>query len=529
MASSGTLGALFPSLDVYKTKTKLQYSIILLSSITMYSNNQYMQHFSPVFRVPNELLENIFNTYVTMLSAPDQVEARRYIVAYTQVCRFFRDVAHASPRLWRFIDLNRPRVTQVFLQRSRSAVPLTLLAFSDRKLPQIEWMNKSPNFGERVSQVDVELASVDLRRLLDALGPTLPQLYRLRIVNRKPLLTSPGYSMATHTNLPSLRHLVLHAVKLPWQNLTDLIFLHLADLEEQLAPSLNEIYALLSNNRRLEHFQLSFVHSTGWGSALPPIELAELKLIHLVLPPDLVPVILRLMSFPLSTHLRVGAFSSADGFLSIFPKTNGALYSHLAVTEGSTLSILLRTIRLHRSASPPFSDGTANPGPVVTLIMPYPAPAYASILQDAPKLFDLFWLSTLELDVVWAVDEDSLAYHLYALLTATPNLTTLRVSQHGGDCLSRVLGKPGSDRLPTDVLCPRLTRLSFGAPDQMWWDFPQRWINPLVACLQERAFCTGAPLKTIEFLGQGRIERSSAAVLEPYVGEILRSVTWSRR
>lgn len=487
-----------------------------------------MQHFSPVFRMPNELLEHVFNTYVTMLSAPDQAEARRFLVAYTQVCRWFRDVAQASPRLWRFIDLNRPRATQVFLQRSRSAVPLTLLAFSERKLPQIEWMNKTPNFSERVSHIDVELASVDLRRLLDALGPTLPQVFRLRIVNRKPLVSSPGYSMATHTKLPSLRHLVLQAVRLPWQNLANLTYLHLADLEEQIAPFLQEISTLLFNNSRLEHFQMSFVASSGWANVLHPVNLPQLKLVHLVLSPDLVPSILRLMKYPLSTHLRIGAFSLVDGFLSVFPKTDGMQYPHLAVTEGSTLSILLRNIRLHRSASPPFSDGTAYPPPAVTLMLPHPAPAYSSILRDAPKLFDLFLLSTLELDVVWASDEDSLVTHLYALLTATPNLATLRASQHGADCLSRVLGKPGADRLPTDVLCPLLIRLSFGAPDQMWWDFPQRWINPLVACLQERAFCTGFPLKTIEFLGQGRIEKSSSAVLQPYVGEVLNSVTWSR-
>lgn len=492
------------------------------------TSTHQIQQSSPVFQIPNKLLEHIFDTYVIMLSTPEQAEARRFIVAYTQVCRWFRDVALTSPRLWRYIDLNRPRVAQVFLSRSRLAVPLGLVAFSDRRLPPTEWIAQSHNFGSRVREIDVELATIDLRRLLDALGSVLPQLHRLRLVNRKPHLTSQGYCLPTFTDLPSLRRLILHGVQLPWQTLSNLTYLHIADLEEQLAPSLDEIYTLLANNRRLEHFQMAFVQSFGWGHTRQAVELPHLKLVHLVLSSDLVPDVLALMSLPLSVHLRVGAFSSEDGFLSIFPKVDGQFYPHLVVTEASTLSIQLRTIRLHRSVPPPFSDDSVKPPPALTLLMPYPAPAYASILRDVPELFKLFALSTLELDIVWAVDEDGLAFNLYALLTATPNLVTLRASQHGAECLSRVLGKPGSDRLPTDVLCPRLTRLSFGAPDQMWWDFPQGWLKPLVACLQDRAFCTNYPLKTIEFLGLGRIEKASAAVLEPYVEDIVSSVTWSR-
>jgi hypothetical protein len=129
------------------------------------------------------------------------------------------------------------------------------------------------------------------------------------------------------------------------------------------------------------------------------------------------------------------------------------------------------------------------------------------------------------LDVVWAFDDDRIVLALHNLLTSTPNLRTLRVSQDGAACLSMVLGKPAPDRLDFDVLCPALTRLSFGMPEQMWWDLPVRWVNPLVVCLSERAACTGSRLNTLEFFGRGRIEKASVEVLAPFVAEIVNSVT----
>jgi len=245
--------------------------------------------------------------------------------------------------------------------------------------------------------------------------------------------------------------------------------------------------------------------------------------IHLCLSPAFTSTLLASLSIPSSAQLRIGSFSSHDGLLSVFPKVDGYQYPHLRTTRHSTLSIQLRAILLHQSNTSPFAGVGSKPALLID--MPRPIPAYAWTLSDAPRLFDLFALTTLELDIVWAVDVENLAGALYTLLTATPNLRTLRASQHGAECLSMVLGKPGPDRLEFDVLCPSLTRLSFGAPDQMWWDFPLLWLKPLVACLEERVACTGSRLKTIEFMGQGRIERKSAQVLVPFVQEIVDSVS----
>jgi len=246
----------------------------------------------------------------------------------------------------------------------------------------------------------------------------------------------------------------------------------------------------------------------------------------LCLRPDLMFSLLAGISISLSTRLRVGPASDFNGFLSIFPTVASTYYPHLRITKKSTLSIWLREIILHQSGVSPFANADSKPD--LHIDIPRPTPAYSWILSNMPRLFDLFALTSLELDIIWAVDVQNIVQALHTLLTATPNLRTLRASQHGVECLSMVLGRPGPDRLEFDVLCPSLTRLSFGAPDQMWWDFPLLWLKPLVICLEERMVCTGSRLQTIEFIGQGRIEEPSLRILAPFVLEIVDSVSVGR-
>ena len=332
-----------------------------------------------------------------------------------------------------------------------------------------------------------------------------------------------------YCDLPSLRRLSLGGVSVKWFSLAGLTHLSLYDLCIAHAPSILQIHSVLLSSPRLESLTLAFLaheHSMELDTHRQAIELPRLFDIHLCLCPDFTSYLLAILLIPSSARLQIGSFSAEDGFLSIFPQVNGTFYPHLRITKHSTLSIRLREILLRQSSAAPFADAALTADLLID--MPHPVPAYAWVLSDMPRLFDLFALTLLELDIIWAVDVHNLAGALYNLLSATPNLRTLRASQHGAECLSMVLGRPGSDRLEFDILCPSLTRLSFGAPDQMWWDFPLLWLKPLIACLEERTICTGSRLQTIEFIGQGRIEKRSAQVLVPFVQEIVDSVSTGR-
>lgn len=501
----------------------------------MLPQQQWATKLSPIVQLPNELLESIFDIYVTWVYSQDYKDPKCFIAACTHVCRWWRNVALGSPRLWRYIDICRPRVNQMFFMRSRFAVPLSLVSSFGGRLPLI-WVAPTARSAliDRVREIDVDLQSIDMRRWLSTLGSQVPQLTSLRLVSRKLQHAGMGAEdiEAPKMDLPSLRRLSLNSVAIGWASLSNLTHLAISGLCEAHAPSLDQIHTMLKNSPRLESLHLAFLMRRGLGpvsGSAGLVQLDRLMDVHLILSPSFVSTLLSLIEFPSSAHLRLSAFSQQDGLLSVFPKVDGLPHPHLTITKSSTLSIQLQDVHVHRSnaPSPPFSGFSSKPE--LTLIMPHPLPSYAWTISDMPRLFDLFGLTTLELDIGWAIDEDRLVTALYILLTATPNLTTLRASQHGAECLSRVLGKPGHDRLVTDVLCPRLTRLSFGAPDQMWWDLPLGWSKPLVACLRERMLCTGYPLTTIEFLGQGRIEKESSQVFEPFVEEILNSVTRLKR
>jgi hypothetical protein len=477
---------------------------------------------TPISRLPNELVEAIFDLHVTWMYKERYCSAVLFL-AYTHVCRWWREIALSSPRLWRYIDVCRPTLALTLLPRARSSVPLSVVSSSSEMLRY--YLRLHP-YATRISEVDIDLWHLDIRQLF-RIGDSYPKLSSLRVISRRHGGVDDDVEL--YCDLPSLRRLSLDGVSVRWSSLVGLTHLSVSDLCIAHAPSISQIHIVLQNSPLLESLALAFLvhtHSMEFHIQRRVIELPRLWDIHLCLCPDFTSSLLGGMLISSSARLRIGPFSDFDGFLSIFPTVDGSYYPHLRITKHSTLSIRLREIILRQSSTSPF--GNVDLKPDLHIDLPRPTPAYSWILSDMPRLFDLFALTLLELDIIWAVDVQNIARALYTLLTATPNLRTLRASQHGVECLSMVLGRPGPDRLEFDVLCPSLTRLSFGAPDQMWWDFPLLWLKPLVTCLEERMVCTDSRLQTIEFIGQGRIEKQSLRVIAPFVLEIVDSVSAGR-
>jgi len=514
-------GAEFPLCSETNTCTCLPIahtlppSLMSLIAEFIVAMDAQMSHIS---KLPDEMLEAILCVY-----SDTRLDAALLLVC-THVCRWWRYVALSSPRLWRYIDVCRPHLALLSLTRSGSSVPLSVVSSSGAILPW-NWVLLHP-YAARIHEIDLDMLYFDIRRVMFGIGKSCPKLHSLRIISRGKGGDQDDSEL--QCDMPSLRRLSLDGVSLKWGSLTNLTHLSLWDLCAVHAPSLHQLHSILRHSPRLESLSLAFLeHAPSMQLDTQVVELPLLLDIHLCLCPAFTTSLLASLSIPLSAHLRVGSsltHSSYDGLLSLFPKIDGTPYPHLCITKHSKLSIQLREILLHQSETYPFANASSKPELIIN--MPRPIPAYSWILSNVvPRLFDLFHLTTLELDIVWAVDISRVAVALYNLLTATPNLKTLRASQHGAECLSMVLGRPGSDRFEFEVLCPSLSLLSFGAPDQMWWDFPLRWLNPLVACLEARAACTGARLKTIEFLGQGRIEQMSAQVLAPFVEEIVDSIS----
>ncbi|KAJ6546802.1 hypothetical protein B0H19DRAFT_1074806 [Mycena capillaripes] len=178
---------------------------------------------SPIRRLPPEILQTIF--IESMGLEPDVVPV------VGQVCRYWREVATGTPRLWSDISIGRTRF--VFTQRYRELASLFLersvngpLSISIRNPADMRLMALVTGQAHRWSAL--RLSSID-RPFYDSLGLDkrfMPMLEKLKIV--EPLSEPMGSESPIRIgfNAPRLRDVVLknplETWSLPWKQLTRL-------------------------------------------------------------------------------------------------------------------------------------------------------------------------------------------------------------------------------------------------------------------------------------------------------------------
>jgi hypothetical protein len=372
----------------------------------------------------------------------------------------------------------------------------------------------------------VALMPSDMRLFILRMGPYFGNVLSMHLSQA----SKAGQHEEIHMSheLSSLTRLTLDGVTVKWNSRFNLTTLVLCRLYGSKSPSMAELQLIFRNNPRLESISLDRVALKS--SVIRPHvdELPRLRLLRLSMPPSCTWHIIARLQIPPSARIKIRTWNDNLQITSIFPICNGRLHPFITLTKDSTLSLRPRSIIIRHSESQPFSTRD------VPLVIELPQSISVTLFPTISKVFDLFRLTTLELDFMHpdflraeAVQESLTITCKF--LESVFNLVTLRVCQALADIVAPVLGELAS--FPS-AICPRLACLSFGDPQQMWWDFPTAtngdvaagWLKPVVTSLQARFALTRTKLKTLEFIGVGHINRDAANLLFPFVDVIVNLV-----
>ena len=471
------------------------------------------------------ILESIFEHYVAWAYQGATKNAKE-LLKLTHVCRRWRKLALACPRLWCNIDVCCPRLAQEFLIRGGTSSPITFVSSPGQRLPKLGDFEKLLRTADRVRQVDVALLPADMRLFLYRFSPHFGNILAMRVIQAP--AGDPAEEIHIHRDLPFLRLMLLDGVTMRWNSTFNLTVLGLCRVYGTKAPSMLDLQLMLRNNPQLEWLALDRVSLRPSGTTTRIVELPRLRTLRLLMPPNCTGRIIAGLRIPPTAQTMIRIWDDNDQITSVFPVSEGRRHPSVKCTRGWTLSIRTRTIIVRNSQLPPFSDHKAP------LKIEFPHNICVTMFPVITQVFDLFLLTTLELDFMHpdfsrpeAIQESTAVTQNF--LAPLLNLETLRVCQALADILAPVLGECSSF---LNVICPRLSCLSFGDPRQMWWNFPttmngdatEGWLKPVATGLRARHTLTRAKLEVLQFIGVGHINRDAANHLLFYVENIINSV-----
>ncbi|KAJ7661897.1 hypothetical protein DFH06DRAFT_1129078 [Mycena polygramma] len=191
----------------------------------------------PVSKLPNEIMSEIFIHFLPIYPLCPPLVGISSPISLTQICRVWREIALATPALWRAIQLLDYRITfdttKTWLDRS-GCCPLSVFLEGDELLHAI-----AP-YHARLEHLHVMAAD------LTPLHTQMPLLRRLDLT-----LISPTGDI-TFDDAPllctaTISHLALHVLVLPWSQLTSLTLNHV---------NRSQVVRILQQTTNLVHCEL---------------------------------------------------------------------------------------------------------------------------------------------------------------------------------------------------------------------------------------------------------------------------------
>ncbi|KDQ51397.1 hypothetical protein JAAARDRAFT_41247 [Jaapia argillacea MUCL 33604] len=284
----------------------------------------------PVSRLPPEVLANIFVQHASqtgLSSPPISSGCSVDWIAVTHVCRHWREVALATPRLWCSLPFQRPKWVPEMIVRSRLA-PLhvtvnrrTMTSQYPRPLPQI---HSALEHMSRIRSLVLELPASDLRTL--SLSPPAPALNTLTLFNWGTRNTFPIPEDAFGLVTPSLRRLDLTGCTPSWgspmfNGLTSLRVKN-NSVAESGRPTFTRLLEILSGNPQLESLALIDCLSSPSSDSHPrnpAVRLPMLTFLHLEDEALGCSHLLSSLSVPPTTSLKLSSFAfKSSHFASLF-------------------------------------------------------------------------------------------------------------------------------------------------------------------------------------------------------------------
>lgn len=431
----------------------------------------------------------------------------KHLLNITAVCYQWRAVATRRRQLWRYIDVCRPQLAQIFLERLGPTSRVTYVSSECHRLSPFEDFSVVSHCADRVDAIDLHLKPAEMHKFIYDSGLRLDNVVDLCLRTMYPV----GSEMVSlHTTLPPLSRITLEGITTNWSAVSNLTHLHLGQISGPLAPSLEELRSILKLSSYLHTLILDRV-CFSLPSRLLAVNLRHLRLLRVHLSPKLANQILSGIRMLLDSQMEVKAHTR--DLEEIFGRPGQQLYRHISSPQHTVLSLDPRKIALRRSVSEPFSDRHAKV--LVRLLDDMNVRA----LESISRVFQLANLQTLEIQFMYP-DHKQFAESVQMFrdfLKPMTSLVTLRVSQALAGIIVPILGEVSTPE--NQVICPKLYWLCLGAPNQVWWGFPTApsgsidngWLEPIVNGLRERTAHTGVrAVEVVQFLGRGHIEISYA-------------------
>lgn len=459
-----------------------------------------LNHLSPISWLPTEILEQIFGLCVLWLYGHQKPKSR---LAWTQVCRVWRQISFNSGRLWQCIDLCDSRLAHEFLIRSKTA-PLSIISSSPLKL----CIDNLHSHAERFESIEVYLFPDDVMSLFKNIGTNTVNLTTLS-------LKIPPISLNLYLDIPfpSVRRLSLDAVAVQWNMCQGLTHLSLRALGAGFSPSVSQLHTIFEASPRLEYIRLEDIApAISTTTSDHTIPLCHVREMVIRAKSSVISAILAGISLPSHARLQLGCSLFQD-LQSLLP-SGIPHHQDKRINPNSTLRLARHATHLLRSGSRPWSEESTE-----TLISLSSTSCVSKpVLSSLHTIIDLSHITTLELGT--GVLLDITIHALACFLARTTHLETLRVAFNNiGELFSALSASP-LPHASAEVLCPRLATLSFSKPGDMWWHFSEHWVRPLLACAQARTL-RAAPLAKLEFIKCHGICPQAVAQLQHVVAEVV--------
>ncbi|KZT09457.1 uncharacterized protein LAESUDRAFT_748109 [Laetiporus sulphureus 93-53] len=456
---------------------------------------------APINSLPEEVLIEIFYI-VAKTSIAD-------IVRISRVCRHWRAIALASPKLWTNITLTKLPRAATFLRRSKN-VALTY------HIERIERTN-SHRIDERQLRRAVAPARMrclkaslfdagDMDQLISTLDSPAPYLQELSLR----LLKADNYTIELGLetiqtlfgdSTPSLRSLTLKQISISWTSglYSNLAHLSVTDLSQEWLPSVDRFLEVLVQCPSLQTLdiqclrdELPIIYEGQPASRAQRVQLPLLEnLTFSYVPKGWLASVLDGVSLTSRTVMKLLALHDTEDRMrpyTMLPENR----SHLPLFSNTRRFEIFSSeerlvIQLHQDASTPFIE----PSCTIELHDIIPEVAFANA-------FSCFSLNDVEALVLCEPSPSSAIatkQQWTSMLREIPNLSSIRIIDFDSNVLSallKALRMPGEGGLR---ICPQLKHLDIVGVSETTDELK----NELVECVRFLS-SAGCPLETVELM-----------------------------
>ncbi|KAH9483529.1 hypothetical protein JR316_0002997 [Psilocybe cubensis] len=481
----------------------------------------------PIAKLPAEILEEVFKICVSWFYGTKKPKHR---LAWTQVCCSWRLISLSSSRLWQRIDLCDPRLAEVFLVRSKQA-PLSVFSGTPVRLSA----NNLAPYAHRLQSIDLCLCPNDMVEVFSGVGGHLSSLNAIS-------LKIPPVSHVIHLDVsfPQVRHLSVDGVAINWDQCQNLVELNIRNLPPAFCPSIPQVQGIFRRSPNLKHVRLEAL-------VTPCLEATcESKLpIYLLNVEDMVISGPQASIAALLTTLKLGPQSR----LRLYTSCSNDIFPHGLPQASSTNGDVIRipTVRLSPHGLRLLYDGTkAWSEEPSRMLLSISAAQMPNIYNSLCALVDASCVTKLELNsgVLYSIpfkdlinlfanlgnletlctalnDLEELCTVLQMSLPTTASASSLSLSPISSSCSFKInYGSNSNSNSVQPLYVPRLRNLSFSKSADRWWNFKDRWLTTIAACLKYRQ-SRSYPVHTIEFLRCQGISTTSTKELADFVSQVV--------